>query len=356
MFLDLTKAFDCIDHQILLDKLSVYNFGLKTIDWFRSYLHDRWQSVCVDNHFSESGEVSLGVPQGSILGPLLFSLFINDLPSVPKHCQIYLYADDAVFFASHSSLDVVNKTLQEDLDLIGNWLLSNRLKLNVKKSVSMLIGSVQKTKDLSLSVTALGEPLANVTKTKYLGVFVDNHLKWDIHINHLKQCISSKIACLKRLFPLPKHIKLLLYRSYILSILDYCDCIWSSASDTLLKSLDNIHYRCLKSIDHSNWSSAIPPSLCLQNRRRFHIVLQSFKILKGLCPSYLSGSSRFSSSVTGRSSKNKYRVFVPYVRTNFGRNSFYFRAVSIWNSFPDTGVFETNDLRIFKLLYKLTYF
>lgn len=89
-----------------------------------------------------------------------------------------MYADDVVIFASHPSLDVVNKTLQEDLDFIGNWLLSNRLKLNVKKSVSMLLESVQKTKDLSLSVTALGEPHTNVTKTKYLGVFVDNCLKW----------------------------------------------------------------------------------------------------------------------------------------------------------------------------------
>ncbi len=175
-------------------------------------------------------------------------------------------------------------------------------------------------RELSLLLTVLGEPLANVTNTKYLGVFVDNHLKWEVHISHPKKSIWSKIACLRRLL---RHIVLPLYKIYIMPILDYCDCVWSSAGITLLKPLDSLHNRFLKSILSS---SEILPSLCLINRRKYHIIIQSFKIVKGLCPSYLSNSLSFSSTITGRISKNKYLVFVP----SMGRNSFYFRAVYIY--------------------------
>ena len=234
---------------------------------------------------------------------------------------------------------------------IGRWMLSNKLKLNLKKSVTMLIGSPQKIKDLSLNISVLGESLINVIKIKYLGVIVDNHLKWVDHINYLKQCISLKIACLRRLLPLPKPTILFLYKSYILSILDYCDCVWSSASTSLLKSLDNIHYRFLKLVDRKNISP-----LCLSSRRQFHVSILTYKVLNGYCPEYLTGLVKYSSEVTGRSSRNQFRAFVPYVRTNYGKSSFYFRATTIWNNIKVFPICNSDSLKKFKLLYKLNYF
>ncbi len=306
MFLDLTKAFDCVDHQILLAKLSSYGFSNNAKLWFQSYLTNRWQSVSHNNQSSEFGEVKLGVPQCSILGPLLFSIYINDLPTILKQCDIYLYADDAVFFCNHHSLESLNRLIQEDMNNIVRWMLSNRLKLNIKKSCAMLIGSPQKIKELRLDISILGEPLMNVTKTKYLGVVVDNHLKWKEHISYLKQLIMFKIICLKRLLPLPKSTIMLLYRTYILPILDYCDCVWSCASATLLKSLDRIHYRFFKLVDRTEVPStnSLPPSLILNNRRVFHVVLQTYKILKRICPNYLCDLVRFSRDVTSKNSKN----------------------------------------------------
>ncbi len=329
VFLDLTKAFDCIDHHILLNKLSSYNFGANTLDRFRSYLSERHQYVCVNSQSSELGEGKFGVPQGSILGPLLFSLFINDLPTILRSCHISLYADDAVIFLSHSSLDVLNETIQEEMANIGRWMLSNKLKLNLKKSVTMLIGSPQKIKDLSLNISVLGESLINVIKIKYLGVIVDNHLKWVDHINYLKQCISLKIACLRRLLPLPKPTILFLYKSYILSILDYCDCVWSSASTSLLKSLDDIHYRFLKLVDRKN-ISPLSPSLCLSSRRQFHVSILSYKVLNGYCPEYLTGLVKFSSEVTGRSSRNQWWWRFGVVVEVWGGLGWWWRYGVVW--------------------------
>ncbi len=241
---------------------------------------------------------------------------------------------------------------------IIRWMLSNRLKLNIKKSCAMLIGSPQKIKELRLDISILGEPLMNVTKTKYLGVVVDNHLKWKEHISYLKQLIMFKIICLKRLLPLPKSTIMLLYRTYILPILDYCDCVWSCASATLLKSLDRIHYRFFKLVDRTEVPStnSLPPSLILNNRRVFHVVLQTYKILKRICPNYLCDLVRFSRDVTGRNSKNTYRVYVPYARTNYGKEAFYFKATSIWNNLRlIKDIYPASNLADFKSKYKLIY-
>ena len=104
---------------------------------------------------------------------------------------------------------------------------SNRLKLNLSKSVGMLIGPIQKIKNYSLDVSLENVPLRNVTKVKYLGVWINNHLKWDDHIDYIRQRVINKIHCLRRLLPLPSRVTALLYKLYVLPIFDYCDCIWA---------------------------------------------------------------------------------------------------------------------------------
>ena len=132
IFLDLAKAFDCVNHDILLQKLDHYGIRGDTYEWMRSFLCGRTQQVCIQDTFSSRGVITVGVPQGSILGPLLFSIYVNDLPNSVNTCDINMFADDTELHYCHSHLQRVEEVLQNELEQVSNWMTVNRLKLNVE--------------------------------------------------------------------------------------------------------------------------------------------------------------------------------------------------------------------------------
>lgn len=139
VFLDLTKAFDTLNHSILLRKLDAIGVDNIACDWFKSFLHNRSQVTVFNDTQSDKENISIGVAQGSILGPLLFIVYINDLPNQLEHCKISMYADDTVlFFSSKSTFDIESK-LNSDIINVGNWLKRNQISLNISKSKFMLI-------------------------------------------------------------------------------------------------------------------------------------------------------------------------------------------------------------------------
>ena len=139
IFLDFAKAFDTVDHEILISKLEYYGIRGIALDWFRSHLKDRTQRVYVGGQFSDSLSVTYGVPQGSVLGPLLFLLYINDIPQASKVLGFHLFADDTSLFFSHPNLNVIEDTVNAELGKISDWLIANKLTLNTKKSNSLLV-------------------------------------------------------------------------------------------------------------------------------------------------------------------------------------------------------------------------
>ncbi len=141
LFIDFRKAFGSIDHSVLLNKLSALEIVDHELVWFKDYLHNRNQIVGYQGVYSEAEYLTSGVPQGSILGPLLFVLYVNDLPSVVRNCKILMYADDTVLFYPDSDVAVIQQKLNDDLELIGTWLLDNGLFVNTSKSESMLFGT-----------------------------------------------------------------------------------------------------------------------------------------------------------------------------------------------------------------------
>jgi len=144
VFLDLSKAFDPLDHSVLLDKLKSLGFSKCSVQWFDACLTCRTQSVIVNGVLSDPHPILFGVPQGSLLGPLLFIIYINDLPSVIEHCKIQLYADDTLVYFSSSSISNIESKLSEDLESVINWLNSNFLFLNYSKTKVMLTGTHQR--------------------------------------------------------------------------------------------------------------------------------------------------------------------------------------------------------------------
>uniref|UniRef100_A0A3Q3ERT6 Reverse transcriptase domain-containing protein n=1 Tax=Labrus bergylta TaxID=56723 RepID=A0A3Q3ERT6_9LABR len=170
IFLDLTKAFDIVDHYLLLDKLNSIGVTRNTLLWFNSYLHNKRQCVSFNGNLSNYLTVEKGVPQGSSLGPLLFSIFINDLPKICSDCQIYLYADDIVIYTANANRSSIETSIQSEFALVQNWFTTNKLSLNKNKSCCMLLGTRQglgETPDLTISFND-GSSLERVSSFKYL--------------------------------------------------------------------------------------------------------------------------------------------------------------------------------------------
>ena len=204
--LDFRKAFDILNHEVLLKKLSLYGCNKLAVTWFKSYLTNRVQSVKIEDVSLKNCIVEDGVPQGSILGPLLFVIFINDMPLHCSECTVHLYADDSTLKASKLSIDLVN---------IENWCANNRFVINTQKSNFMITCSYQ--------------------KRKY--ILLDNSLTWNLHINNVCNKLSSLIGLFYKIHKfLDFSSKVLFYNSYILPRIDYCLSICGDAPiDTLLR-------------------------------------------------------------------------------------------------------------------------
>ena len=187
--LDFQKAFDTVDHDILLDKLYMYGVRGTTLDWFSSYLSNRYQYVVFNDCKSECTKIQCGVPQGSVLGPLLFLIFINDLPSVSKLFMPLLFADDTNLFCAGDDLDLLVDKINVEMTDVYAWVTANKLSLNVDKTNFMLF--TPKRWSRSVKDTVIDHCKINeVKETKFLGVVIDNTRKCSSYLEY----ISGKIA------------------------------------------------------------------------------------------------------------------------------------------------------------------
>ena len=177
IFLDLSKAFDLIDHTILKKKLSAVGLSNNALDWFDNYLDGRSQSVCVNGSTSEVLSLRSGVPQGSVLGPLLFIIFINDLPSCITKSKIVLYADDTALFFAHKDTKTIESVLQQELNAVADWLHQNNLVINCSKTNIVLFGTSQRLAKAHKPSINLGDStLAYKDPIKYLGLVMDSKM------------------------------------------------------------------------------------------------------------------------------------------------------------------------------------
>lgn len=184
--IDIHKAFDSISHDLLLNKLAHFGFSQQAISLIYSYLADREQVVCVEGMVSDWETRNCGVPQGSILGPILFLIFINDVFDVTLNGSLSIYADDAMLLYSTQNIDTLNSNMQNDIEVLDEYFLENGLKINKKKSVYMLFKKAciyKKTFNLKIQDCLLQQ--TNIIK--YLGLYIDEQLSWSTHIEHVKK-------------------------------------------------------------------------------------------------------------------------------------------------------------------------
>ena len=224
-----------VDHKILLEKIYHYWIRGSAYEWFRNHLVDREQFVTYNGVSSATKYTMCGVPQGSILGLLLFLVYINDLCSVCKHTIPILFAEDTNLFCSGADLGKMEMNINSELAQISTWLKVNKLSLNIKKTHYMVFTRKQWQRHLSIKID--GHPFEEVHDTKFLGVYIDNKLNWKKHISYLAGTISKGIGIIiKARHYLNKKGIIALYYSFIYPYLIYCNHIWGCTYKVILKN------------------------------------------------------------------------------------------------------------------------
>ena len=361
VLVDFRKAFDLVDHEILLRKLKCYKCNDSCLSWFESYLCNRKQRVSLNNHLSSTSDVMHGVPQGSILGPLLFLIFINDLPLYLKNntSTIDLYADDTTIYSGSDKL-MLERNLQKSLDCLQIRCRENGMILNTDKTKVMLITSRQKRINLNNAVLNLQYNDIDIDITtcdKILGIHVDNNLTWNDHINFLSKKLSSHLWLLSkiRIYLSIEH-RVLFYNAYIKPHIDYCSLIWSNTSSTNISKITRLQRRACKLILGHEYNG-LPEALEKLKMLSFDqsIFLSKAKIMykihNNLAPSYLNemflmrDANLDNTTSNLRSVANKNFV-VPLAKCNLFKGSLTYSGVIIWNSIP-VSIKDSSSLQIF---------
>lgn len=353
VLLDLTKAFDLVNHDILLSKLSMYKFNSNSLSWFKSYLNNRSQQVAVGCQLSDSLPIQSGVPQGSVLGPLLFIIYINDLPLHTKYCSTDMFADDTTLTMTGKISSDLSTHINTDLDLVQQWCDSNKMVINPAKSKAMFITSKGKQhRAVPETSILIGESeIHTSTQEKLLGVITDSTLSWQFQIDSVIKKCNSLLFLLSRLKQyLSIHVRIMFYNAYILPHLDYCCTIWGNCNSEYLDRVTKFQKRAARLILDKDYDTPSEELFSMLNwmtfrdRIQYQKAILVYKILNNLAPSYLSNlflHTCDTHSLNLRSVATDL-LHIPKPNTELYRKSFAYSGSKIWNSLPENARTSTS--------------
>ena len=351
---DLSMAFDCIPHKLLLEKLKAYGLCESAVSLIHSYLSDRKQCVRIGDCTSEYMKVLKGVPQGSILGPLLFNIFLNDIFYCINKVHLFSYADDNTLSHIADSLNVLVKELEEDGKALVDWCNKNGMQANPDKFQGFAAG--KKTFEKAPIFKINDENIECEENIKLLGINFDYLLTFDTHVNQICRKASNQINVLKRIGKnLTLSCRKAIFHSFIMSIFNFCPLVWHHCSATNVKKLERIHIRALRFV-YQDFSSSPDEILTKANVATLKLswlrltALEVFKIINGERPTYL---SKF---IVHKDSRYNFRytnmLNVPSVKTEkYGKRSFRYTCAKIWNDLPQhIRLASTSHFKCFKKL------
>ena len=362
ILIDLQKAFDTIDHEILFQKMDVIGFSQEVIDWFQSYLLSRSFKIQVNKTFSKKGDTNCGVPQGSILGPLLFLIYVNDM-SQAVECDLFLYADDSCLLFQNKNIENIQKILTENFSNLCDWFVDNKLSIHFDedKTKSILFSSKHKIKKAEpLKIRYKDIEIAQHKKVTYLGCILDETLNGEsMALNVLKKG-NSKLKCMYRKSSfLTKNLKRLLCNALIQPHLDYACASWFPNLNKKLKTkLQSFQNKCIRfclelknrnHIGHAelkeiNWLN-ISDRVDLCNTTSVH------KFINNKGPPYMADIFSLAPKQRISTRHSLLKLKTPFRSTNMGQNCISFIGPSLWNNL-DNNLKEIPNLNSFKHKFK----
>jgi hypothetical protein len=353
IFLDFSKAFDTVNHEILLSKLNKYGIRGVANNWVRSYLANRSQYSFINDCKSSTLEVKCGVPQGSILGPLLFLIYINDLPNFSSQITSILFADDSNLFLDGPELPALETKINSELPKLVAWLQANRLSLNIGKTHTMVF-SPKKTQSSNVRIIINGIVLETVTKTKFLGLILDNKLSWKNHALYLSNKMSKSIGILSLARKYLDQTTLLqLYYSFIYPYVIYCNLAWGNASDTALWPIfrtQKLAIRIIANLPRRSSSMYYCKTKSVLRLPEIFLLTAAtfmFKFKNSLLPDIFSTFFITNQDIHTHRTRAATKLRIPLTKSTIANKFIKKAGVGLWNDL-DTSITNVNTIGAFK--------
>ena len=346
IYFDLQKAFDTVDHDILMYKL--YNYGIRGVlfNWIVNYLYRRKQFTVVNDVCSNVDYINCGVPQGSVLGPLLFLLYINDISNVVSDSKLKLFADDTNLFVSGKNLNDVEQRANASLKCMEEWFIANKLSLNASKTAYTLFYPGKKLNtDSNINLLINGLPIDKISCCKYLGIHVDEKLKWDVHIDLLyKKLFKFTSIFYKLRSVLPSECLTKLYFAFVYSHICYGVEIYANVCKSVIDKLCKLNNKLLRIVLNKNFDTPVMKLYIEQNvlpiplLHEFNILLLIFKChyYKSQVPAVFQEYFIAKNTLHSHYTRNNNDLFTKPFASSYGKRCLLCHGSSMWNNLPLT--------------------
>ena len=329
MFIDFAKAFDSIDHRILLKKLEKYGIRGLPLQLITSYLTDRKQTVRIGSSISSECIINRGVPQGSVLGPLYFLIFVNDMPRYLSNSYSILFADDCTLCYRGQSLNSTIELCNSELKKLHDWTISNKLTINFDKTYFMIVTNRNVSQFNQVMINGIA--IERTYTHKFLGVNIDSGLKFNAHIAEISSKISKSCGVLYRMSNyLPSATLRSLYFSFIHSYLEYSNIVWGGTFDSYLLPLFRLQKKSIRNVckagylDHTQPLFLEKKILKLQDIHKYNLACYVFR-----------NFSVFQSNPSNYATRNSSNLSSTFQRLFICQRSTSYLGPHIWNGLPD---------------------
>lgn len=339
VYFDISKAFDRVWHKGLICKLNGIGIRGKLLAWFTDYLSNRYQAVVIKGEKSDYLKIPAGVPQGSVLGPLLFLIYINEIVNGITS-NVKLFADDTSMSLSLNNHVTRTEIINADLLKINIWAMHWKVKFSEEKTELL---NFVRGNNVVLPLTFGTVQLCDTDKHKHLGLVLQNNCKWEEHIRSIVKKVTMLLSCMKSYkYRISRKALERMYKSFVLPNFDYADVVWDNCTETQSNSLEELHLEAIRTIvgavrGTSHQKLYEESGFCsLEKRRERHKIIFYYKIINGMCPDYL--LSILPGLVADGNPYHRRRLLernVPRCKTELYKKSFVPSTTLLWNSLPN---------------------